>query len=107
MLAQHNYYMILNIGSLESLLKETLQVLPDGVLVTNETRKTLFFNQKLVDMWGVPLEVIASNDSHKAIGCDYAKDNLKDPVNFIKIVHQLQGNLESREDKIEFKDGRG
>jgi len=88
-------------------LTSMVECINDAVLVTSESRETLFYNKKLFRIWEVEEKVISEYTSeHKEIGCKYAAKYLKNPDEFVETVHRVQGTLEETNDTIEFIDGR-
>jgi PAS domain S-box-containing protein len=88
-----------------SLLRATLESTADGILVVDVTGKSLSFNQKMSDMWGIPAEIFASGDDERAINAALAK--LSHPEDFMAKVVELYSNPElASYDVLELKDGR-
>lgn len=88
-----------------SQLKATLESTTDGILVVSEKGKIEIFNQMFVELWGLPDEIIASQDDQRAIG--FVLDQLIDPQVFINKVNELYNTPEATSfDQLEFKDGR-
>ena len=88
-------------------LVSMVECINDAVLVTSESRETLFYNNKLFKIWEVDEKVISEYTSeHKEIGCKYAAKYLKNPDEFVEAVHRVQGTFEETNDTIEFIDGR-
>ena len=99
----HHRFPKISIGTLASLV----ECINDAVLVTSESRETLFYNNKLFKIWEVEEKVISEYASeHKKIGCKYAAKYLKNPGESVETVHRVQGTLEETNDTIEFIDGR-
>ncbi len=77
----------------------------DGSLVVDENGSILLFNQRLVDMWGIPSEVIATRSDELALKS--VLDKLAEPQNFLdKVAHLYAHREETSQDEIELKDGR-
>jgi PAS domain S-box-containing protein len=67
--------------------------------------KIVSYNQKFVEMWGLPSSVIASRDDSQAIA--FVLGQLRDPERFVKKVRELYDQPEAQSyDWLEFKDGR-
>jgi diguanylate cyclase (GGDEF)-like protein/PAS domain S-box-containing protein len=83
----------------------TIESTADGLLIVDGRGKILSFNQRFVEMWRLPLEVVASKDDDAAIG--FVLDQLHDPRGFEDKVRSLytQPDAESY-DVLEFNDGR-
>jgi PAS domain-containing protein len=77
----------------------------DGILVVDEKGKILSFNQRFVDMWSIPPDVIKSKSDELALKA--VVDKLVNPKEFLDKVKFLYANRKeiSRED-IVLKDGR-
>jgi diguanylate cyclase (GGDEF)-like protein/PAS domain S-box-containing protein len=88
-----------------SLLSSTLESTADGVLVINREKRIVLYNQRFVQMWGVPHHILGTADDQRAL--DYVLDQVKDPDEFLRTVNRLYEKPEAESyDVIEFKDGR-
>ena len=88
-----------------SLLQATLESTADGILVVNREGKIVTYNERFVNMWRIPEEVLATRDDDRAI--EVVLDQLKAPEAFLEKVHALYGSpSESSSDVLQFKDGR-
>jgi PAS domain S-box/diguanylate cyclase (GGDEF) domain len=88
-----------------ALLQSTLDSTADGILVTSNDGRILSHNQRYLDMWRVPAEIVASGDSRKTRA--YVLDQLTDPDQFTRIIQTLYEQPEAESfDLLEFKDGR-
>ena len=77
----------------------------DGILVVDEKGGILSFNQRFVDMWGIPTGVIESKSDDRAL--QSVMDKLKNPEEFIRKVQHLYANQqETSRDEIALKDDR-
>lgn len=87
------------------LYRNLFEALPDAVLVVTPQGTMDFFNQRFVEMWGIPAEIVASRSDEAALG--YVIDQLADPEGFIGKVQYLYSHPEeySRDDVL-LKDGR-
>jgi len=89
----------------QSLLKTTLESTADGILVvaTGETWST--FNQKFLDMWGIPPSISEARNDQAAL--EHVIGSLANPEEFIAKVQELYKDFESDSfDTFELKDGR-
>ena len=87
------------------IIRTTLESTADGILVVNSEGKVATYNQKFVEMWKVPEEILASKDENTILG--YTLTQLKDPGQHLERVRQLYADPEAQSnDLIEFKDGR-
>jgi len=87
-----------------SLLQATLESTNDGILVVDCDGKMTALNEKFVQMWRLPQEVVASGDDDRAL--EVVLDQLKDPDAFLDRVRSLYVSDEESFDLLEFKDGR-
>jgi PAS domain S-box-containing protein len=88
-----------------SLLKATLESTEDGLLVVDTSGRIVQFNQKFVDMWRIPSEVMASGEDNQALS--FVKNQLKNPESFLENVKHLYSEPEATSsDILEFEDGR-
>lgn len=88
-----------------SLLQSTLDSTAEGILVVDEGGKIVSFNQRFVEMWRIPRDVLDSRDDRKAL--DWVLHQLKDPEQFLKKVLELYANRDAESfEVLEFEDGR-
>ena len=87
-----------------SLLKATLESTADGILAVDLNSNILEYNQKFLDMWNIPEEIISKKDDNLAL--DYVSKQLKNPEEFLKRVKKLYDTNEPSFHLIEFKDGK-
>ncbi|MBD2103459.1 PAS domain S-box protein [Leptolyngbya sp. FACHB-261] len=88
-----------------SLLQATLESTADGVLVINRARQIVIWNQKLVDMWGVPETVMATRNDLQFVA--FIREQLKDPLVFLDKVREDYEQAEAENcNTLELKDGR-
>lgn len=92
------------IKSLSTLLA-TLESTADGILVVDEQGKIAEFNQKFVDMWRLPKEILDTRDDDRSLS--FVLDQLKHPEEFLQKVKVLYTQPEAESfDVLELKDGR-
>ena len=88
-----------------SLLKATFESTEDGLLVVDSLGKIVQVNQKFVDMWRIPEEIMKSGQDSSAL--EYVKNQLINPEYFLENVRHLYTEPESTSfDLLEFNDGR-
>ena len=92
-------------AELLSLLQAIFDATADGIVVTNLKQEIVSQNQRMLDLWRVPAELLIP----ERIGAlrEFIYDQLLDPKGFIERIHQLYENSsEPSHDIIHFKDGR-
>lgn len=88
-----------------SLLQATLEASHEGILVVDRNRRVTVYNQRFLEMWRIPNEVISKRDGR--FMADYVAPQLIDPEGFKAKLDELYNNLElTYEDVLVFKDGR-
>ncbi len=88
-----------------SLLSASLESTADGILIVDRKGKIARWNQKFIDMWKIPEEIISTHDDEKTI--NYVLAQLAAPEQFVAKVKKLyEQPEESSFDQIEFLDGR-
>jgi PAS domain S-box-containing protein len=88
-----------------SLLKATLESTEDGLLVVNSSGKIVQFNQKFIEMWRIPDEIMKDEEDSKAL--EYVKNQLINPGTFLRNVKHLYDEPDATSsDLLEFNDGR-
>jgi PAS domain S-box-containing protein len=88
-----------------SLLKATFESTEDGLLVVNSEGKIVQYNQKFVDMWRIPLDVISTGMDRALI--NYVQNELINPELFANNIEELYSSQETTSfELLEFVDGR-
>jgi len=88
-----------------SLLRATLDATADGILVVDEDGVLVDFNRKVVEMWGIPSEIVTSFDRQRLRA--WVVDQVKNPQKFLKKVREIYSEPEGQSyDWVHFKDGR-
>jgi diguanylate cyclase (GGDEF)-like protein/PAS domain S-box-containing protein len=85
------------------LLRRTLDLLPDGVLIIGADREVLYFNDAFTQLWQIPSDVVGKGD-RAMLG--HVLEQLENPAVFLDTVERLYGSPEASEDEITFHDGR-
>lgn len=88
-----------------SILQATLESTKDAILVISQERKVVTYNQKFIELWEIPEELLKSKDDTLLL--QHVISLLKDPEEFLQKVEELYKFPEQISyDIIEFKDGR-
>ncbi|HXG57881.1 MAG TPA: EAL domain-containing protein [Thermoanaerobaculia bacterium] len=88
-----------------TLLQSTLDSTADGILAVGDGNRILTYNQRFVEMWRIPPEILSSGDDRAAI--QFVRDQLLRPDDFVRNIDQLYAQPEAESfDLLEFKDGR-
>ncbi len=89
-----------------SLLKATLESTADGMLVVTHDRNTPIYNQKFLQMWGLPETLMQPGYANERL--QVLADQTKDPESFTARVWELFRDRpeETALELLEFKDGR-
>lgn len=88
-----------------SMLKATLESTADGILVVDTSGRVVGHNQKFLDLWRIPAEVVAAKDDERLIA--YVLHQLRDPGSFTRRVKELYDQPDAvSSDALEFRDGR-
>lgn len=88
-----------------SLLRTTLESTADGILVVNSSGKIVLYNQKFLEMWRIPEEIMKTNEDKVILA--FVMNQLKNPDTFINDVNKLYlENNQITYDSLEFVDGR-
>ena len=97
---------LVDLTAASSLLNATLDATIDGILVVDLGGQMTSFNQRFVEMWDMPNEILASRDEQAALR--YVVDQLVDPDAFLGKIAELYADptSESSDDLIELKSGR-
>lgn len=85
------------------LMRRTLDLLPDGVLIIGSNREVLYTNEAFERLWRIPPSVVRQGD-HAML--NHVLEQLDDPSEFIGLVERLYHSSDSSEDELTFKDGR-
>ncbi len=88
-----------------TLLSTQQEVSIDGILVVDEHGQILSANQRFLDLWAVPAEMIASKVDEPVL--KWVVDRVKDPQAFVEKVTYLYAHRDqTSRDEIVLKDGR-
>jgi diguanylate cyclase (GGDEF)-like protein len=88
-----------------SLLNATLESTADGILVTNKNGRISRWNQKFIDLWHIPEELLNTNILYPVT--NHIKAQMTRPEDFFDKVMELYNNPEeSSFDTLSLSDGR-
>ncbi len=88
-----------------ALLRATLDVTADGILVVDDQGVIAGFNRSFVEMWNIPESALAGDGGGDALA--YVLDQLSDPTGVLAGMEELDADAEAESlDVVEFKDGR-
>ena len=77
----------------------------DGILVVDENGGIISSNQRFVEIWQIPSDVVESKSDKRVL--QSVKDKLADPGEFVgKLEHLHAAREETSQDEIALKDGR-
>ncbi|MTI48278.1 MAG: PAS domain-containing sensor histidine kinase [Firmicutes bacterium] len=89
----------------KNILFGILEATADGIMVVDEeTKKILHYNNKFIDMWKIPKEMIVTEDDTELIS--YVKDQLIESDDFPSKIDRIVREKRQCSDVIEFLDGR-
>jgi PAS domain S-box-containing protein len=89
----------------QSLFEAILETSIDGILVVDENREYVTWNQQFIEMWEIPKELIENNPEE--MGLEAVLGKLEDPQEFIEKVEYLYEHPhEAGRDEIRLDDGR-
>lgn len=78
---------------------------PDGIVVVNESGKTLLQNRKFGEMFNIPQWISEKNDEKSLV--EYVLPEIKNPEEFLQRVQSIYSHGdETIRDEVEFKNGR-
>ena len=88
-----------------ALLKAQQDAALDGILVVDENRQVVSYNQHFCKLWRIPDEIISEGSSPKLLA--YVLTQISHPESFLEKVNYLYEHPEEiSQDKIYFKDGQ-
>jgi PAS domain S-box-containing protein len=88
-----------------SVLNATLDSTADGILVVDLCGRITCWNQKFVDLWHIPEEILANRVDKEVL--DYVLSQMAQPAGFISEITELYGHPEkSSTDTLLCADGR-
>ncbi|MBV6624312.1 MAG: GAF domain-containing protein [Rivularia sp. (in: Bacteria)] len=103
LIQENNLYNLLNRNN--ALLKAQQEAALDGILVVDENRQIVSYNQHFCKLWKIPDDIISEGSSPKLL--EYVLTQVLHPESFIEKINYLYEHPEEiRRDTIHFKDGR-
>jgi PAS domain S-box-containing protein len=89
----------------QALLEAQQGAVLDGLLVVDENNEMISYNERFLELWNVPKDVIEKEDEPSAL--EYATDQLVEPEEFHEKVEYLYENVEeTARDEVALTDGR-
>jgi PAS domain S-box-containing protein len=88
-----------------AMMHATLESTTDAILVTDEANYVREFNEKYVNLWGIPPHMMVS--AHASELWNYVSAQLKDPPGFLARIHEIVASAAPETfDVLQLKDGR-
>ena len=89
----------------KTILEAQLEASIDGLLITSPQGEWLFYNQRLVELWQIPPEIVATRSSRVAVS--FLSEQLLHPETVLQTLRFLEEHSDY-EDRVELvlKDGR-
>jgi PAS domain S-box-containing protein len=88
-----------------SLLKATVEAIGEGLIVVDQAAQLVLYNEKFVEMWGIPRDMIERGDDRPVLHHKAAQ--VRNPEKFLEEVASYYSRPEAEGfDTVELKDGR-
>lgn len=87
-----------------AVMRAALESTTDAILMTDGKVKVTDFNQKYVDMWKVPGEILERKMLHELQ--EFMSQNFADPQQFITRIEEIIATEQESIDQLELKEGR-
>ncbi len=88
-----------------SLQRATIESTADGILVVDNDGHVKSYNQRFVDIWQIPPDLLSSHSDQKLL--DFVCAQLAEPESFLAKVHETYARPgDSSFDALHFRDGR-
>lgn len=88
-----------------ALLESTNEAAMDGILVVDQDKQIITYNERFPEMWDIPEEVLETRSDEVAMAS--VLDQLEDPDEFVdKIEHLYEHPEQTSRDEIRLSDGR-
>ena len=89
----------------KALLEAQGEAAIDGTLVVSETGKILSYNERFIEMWDIPDDIVRSASDAAAV--EFVLAQLEDPTEFAERIEYLYAHPEERaRDEVRLRDGR-
>jgi PAS domain S-box-containing protein len=88
----------------KEVLRATIESTADGILVVNDKGQIICTNERFVQLWRIPEELIKERKDNKLL--NFVLDQLKEPEAFLSKVQALYKTSDEDFDVLDFKDGR-
>ncbi|HYI09415.1 MAG TPA: EAL domain-containing protein, partial [Thermoanaerobaculia bacterium] len=88
-----------------TLLQSTLDSTADGILVLGDSGRIVSYNQRFLEMWRIPQELMNTGDDRRALR--HLTGQLLSPEEFVRTIETLIARPDAESfDLLELKDGR-
>jgi PAS domain S-box-containing protein len=87
-----------------AIMRATLDSSAEAILVTDEKGKITDFNEKYIDIWKIPREVLERGMAREVR--EFASQNFADPQRFLARIEEIATTCQESFDLLELKDGR-
>jgi diguanylate cyclase (GGDEF)-like protein/PAS domain S-box-containing protein len=88
-----------------TILRTQLETSPDGILVVDAAHRIRSFNQRFVELWSLPVELVDAGDDSAVLAT--VQGQIADETGFLTRVRYLYAHPnEAGQDEIELRDGR-
>lgn len=89
----------------QSVLRAQQEAVIDGILVVNENNEIVTYNDRFVEMWDIPDEIVELSDHEAAL--ERAREMVANPESFVEEVKHLYDNpTATSRDEVRLTDGR-
>src|SRR6516162_4521722 len=85
-------------------LRAALEGAADGVVSTDEKGRVTSWNEKFLNIWGLPEDLVFLRDIQKIRG--FIGQQLKDPKQYLARIAEIEASKEKSFDLLELVDGR-
>lgn len=89
---------------LAQLLSALAEQSPDGLLVVSPEGRLAFLNDRFLELWRLPADVVRSSDDRRAL--EAAAARVVDPAGFLARVEEIYAQRRPTHDEVQLADGR-